>query len=388
MHVIAHGAPGRVSFAAGDWSAVTLEEAAEDLAAIGQALGARRNLNLWSCQTAAGPAGAAFIAGLARASSADIAAATGRVGAAALAGGWELTAAAQPPLTAPGVAAYAGVLATNTWVGALRNHRLGKRATGPVTFPRALPTIVIPSGGTQPTISATDHDQLSDANTVERSLSLATFTLTLGARGGQRSGLTEQRRRDDRARNGTISVTSATGAITNNGIINISTGALNDTPAASPIPALGAQINLSGSSTWTGTVTNSAAINLTTGATLADTSGIANTGTISGAGTISANINTGGSGTITAKGAAINQTLNLTGTVNTGQTLAINSTFAGTTLEISRNRDNRECDCNDQRQPDAGDQLRRQSDHQRRPRTSPPARLQWSPAATWRCSAQ
>jgi hypothetical protein len=112
VHVIAHGAAGRVSFAAGDWSAATLEEEAEDLAAIGQALGAGRNLNLWSCQTAAGPAGAAFIAGLARASGADIAAATGLIGAAALGGGWELTAAAQPPLTAAGVARYAGVMAT------------------------------------------------------------------------------------------------------------------------------------------------------------------------------------------------------------------------------------------------------------------------------------
>ena len=111
VHVIAHGAPGRVNFSAGDWSAATLEEEAEHLAAIGQALGAGRNVNLWSCQTAAGPAGAAFIAGLARASGADIAAATGLVGAAALGGGWELTAAAQPPLTAAGVAGYAGVMA-------------------------------------------------------------------------------------------------------------------------------------------------------------------------------------------------------------------------------------------------------------------------------------
>jgi hypothetical protein len=111
VHIIAHGAPGRVSFAAGDWSAATLEEEAEDFAAIGQALGAGRNVNLWSCRTAAGPAGAAFIAGLARASGADIAAATGRVGAAALGGGWELATTAQPPLTAAGRVNYTGVLA-------------------------------------------------------------------------------------------------------------------------------------------------------------------------------------------------------------------------------------------------------------------------------------
>jgi hypothetical protein len=116
VHVIAHGAPGRVSFAAGDWSAATLEEEAEDLAVIGQALGAGRNVNLWSCHTAAGPAGAAFIAGLARASGADIAAATGRVGAAALGGSWDLAARAraavmQPPLTGRGLQVYAGLLA-------------------------------------------------------------------------------------------------------------------------------------------------------------------------------------------------------------------------------------------------------------------------------------
>lgn len=106
VHVIAHGAPGRVGFAVGDWSSATLEEEAEDLAAIGQALGAGRNVNLWSCQTAAGPAGAAFIAGPARTSGADIAAATGRVGAAALGGRWELTTATQPPLTAAGMTGY------------------------------------------------------------------------------------------------------------------------------------------------------------------------------------------------------------------------------------------------------------------------------------------
>ena len=48
---------------------------------------------------------------------ADIAAATGRVGAAALGGGWELGAAVLPPLTGPGIAEYAAVLATKNWIG-------------------------------------------------------------------------------------------------------------------------------------------------------------------------------------------------------------------------------------------------------------------------------
>ena len=40
IHVIAHGAPGRVQFAAGEWSAATLVEDADDFAAIGKALAA------------------------------------------------------------------------------------------------------------------------------------------------------------------------------------------------------------------------------------------------------------------------------------------------------------------------------------------------------------
>jgi hypothetical protein len=40
VHVIAHGAPGRVHFTSGNWSAATLEEHSDDLTAIGQALAA------------------------------------------------------------------------------------------------------------------------------------------------------------------------------------------------------------------------------------------------------------------------------------------------------------------------------------------------------------
>ena len=53
-----------------------------------RALAATGDLRLWSCRTAAGPVGAAFIAGPAQAAGADIAAATGRVGAAAQSGDW------------------------------------------------------------------------------------------------------------------------------------------------------------------------------------------------------------------------------------------------------------------------------------------------------------
>jgi len=80
VHIMAHGAPGRVSFTAGDWAADTLEAEADDFAAIGRALAADGDLRLWSCQAGAGRAGADFVERLAEATGADVAAATGLVG--------------------------------------------------------------------------------------------------------------------------------------------------------------------------------------------------------------------------------------------------------------------------------------------------------------------
>ena len=52
VHVIAHGAPGQVVFAAGEWSVRTVESEADDLAAIGRSLAAEGKLQVWSCQSA------------------------------------------------------------------------------------------------------------------------------------------------------------------------------------------------------------------------------------------------------------------------------------------------------------------------------------------------
>ena len=128
LHVIAHGAPGRVSFASGDWSLETLAEETRDFTAIGEALGPDGRLSLWSCRTGAGAAGADFLEGLARKTGADVAAAAGLVGAAALGGAWVLATrsrgdAPEPPLTAAGIAAYAGVLTTNFYSSAAASSR-------------------------------------------------------------------------------------------------------------------------------------------------------------------------------------------------------------------------------------------------------------------------
>jgi len=118
IHVLAHGAPGRVSFSAGEWTAASLAADVEDLAAIGCALLPGGELRLWSCRAGAGIVGEAFVAGLAEATGATIAAAEGLVGAAARGGSWELArvpAAARSPLTAAGIAAYQDLLVTKTY---------------------------------------------------------------------------------------------------------------------------------------------------------------------------------------------------------------------------------------------------------------------------------
>ena len=119
IHVIAHGRPGEVSFGGGALSLQTTAEHAAELAEVGRILHGGA-IYLWTCETARGGRGAAFIEALARASGAPIAASTQRVGAAARGGQWQLDARSGPihenaPLTAQGVALYAGVMATKTW---------------------------------------------------------------------------------------------------------------------------------------------------------------------------------------------------------------------------------------------------------------------------------
>src|SRR6516225_9122285 len=116
IHVIAHGRAGEVSFGAGALSLESLAGHAADLRAIGQALGNDGKLLLWSCDTAAGARGSAFLEALESAMGAEVRAATGTIGSQALGGRWELDVSSgketvAAPLTARGMAGYAGVLA-------------------------------------------------------------------------------------------------------------------------------------------------------------------------------------------------------------------------------------------------------------------------------------
>src|SRR5262249_38827203 len=107
VHIVAHGRPGEVSFASGSLSLATIADQAAELAAIGRALGEDGDLLLWSCNTGDGECGAALVQELAHVIAANVAAASGRVGAAALGGRWTLDAQSaamdvRAPLTAHG----------------------------------------------------------------------------------------------------------------------------------------------------------------------------------------------------------------------------------------------------------------------------------------------
>ena len=306
VHIIAHGAPGRVNFAAGDWSADTLEEKAEDFAAIGRAIAADGELRLWSCDAAAGAAGAAFIAALAQATGADVAAATGRIGAATRGGSWELTArasaaAALPPLTAAGMAGYAGVLATKTWVTTGTNAWATATNWIPASVPASSDNIVIPGGGTQPTISsATD---VTIASLEVQNAAILTFSAA-------------------------VTLSTGTALVDGGGTIALATGSIS---ASSTITNNGTINGTSGSLTSASTVTNTGSITFTTsgGITSSGGSGIQNSGSITIAtGTLSTSASSGivnnAGGVITMTGAG---TLSAAsgGVHNTGGTIIADS---------------------------------------------------------------
>lgn len=148
VHLIAHGAPGRVNFSAGEWSLATLADDAGDLAAIERALAEDGELRLWSCATGAGEAGSQFVDALSCGAGVNVAAAKGLVGAAAKGGRWELPhSAIRPPLTETGVASYAGVFpATLISTGKGEQHAIfGK---WPASTPAGTYFIVLNNNGT------------------------------------------------------------------------------------------------------------------------------------------------------------------------------------------------------------------------------------------------
>jgi hypothetical protein len=117
IHVLAHGAPGEVTFAGGTLSLANAEDQASDFATMGRALRPTAGIMLWSCRTGAGEDGDRLTEVLARIAGANVMASSGPIGSAALGGKWELdrgplAAIVQRPLTSAGVASYAGIMGT------------------------------------------------------------------------------------------------------------------------------------------------------------------------------------------------------------------------------------------------------------------------------------
>ena len=157
IHVIAHGRPGEVSFAAGALSLETLDECSRELAEIGRSL-RDGTIQLWSCRTGCDANGAAFVDALARATGAEVAAAMGLVGAAARGGNWVLEnpRAATPaavPLTAMGQAAYAGLFETVT----------GSNGTNTISSSASNSTITDGNGSNTVTVTGS-NDKVTDGN--------------------------------------------------------------------------------------------------------------------------------------------------------------------------------------------------------------------------------
>ncbi|WP_018260350.1 Ig-like domain-containing protein, partial [Methylobacterium sp. WSM2598] len=117
IHVLAHGSPGAIAFAAGAVTAESVGDNTDELASVGSALGVRGRLLVWSCQAGAGAEGAALTRALEGAVAAPVTVAQVVIGHAALGGTWSLSsdiAGAAAPLTASAQEGYLAVAATQT----------------------------------------------------------------------------------------------------------------------------------------------------------------------------------------------------------------------------------------------------------------------------------
>ncbi|KJS40078.1 MAG: hypothetical protein VR70_06840 [Rhodospirillaceae bacterium BRH_c57] len=115
IHVLSHGGPGSLALGAGVIDAAALEARGADLAILGNALAEDGDILLYGCNVASGDDGRAFVAGLAAATGADVAASDDLTGAAGLGGDWDLevTSGLVAPdswLAANTMAAFQGVL--------------------------------------------------------------------------------------------------------------------------------------------------------------------------------------------------------------------------------------------------------------------------------------
>ncbi len=96
IHILGHGASGLVQLGTTILDNADLAQYQSQLAALGSHLSANADILLYGCNVAAGTTGMQFIANLAQATGADVAASTNLTGSAALGGDWVLELSAGP----------------------------------------------------------------------------------------------------------------------------------------------------------------------------------------------------------------------------------------------------------------------------------------------------
>ncbi|MEK7722250.1 MAG: DUF4347 domain-containing protein, partial [Elusimicrobiota bacterium] len=90
IHIISHGAAGKLLIGSTPLTRANLQDYSAELAAIGNALAPDGDILLYGCHVGAGARGIAFVAALADATGANVAASRNPTGAAALGGDWQL----------------------------------------------------------------------------------------------------------------------------------------------------------------------------------------------------------------------------------------------------------------------------------------------------------
>ena len=90
VHILSHGGEASLQLGNGALDAGSLERYQQDLRQWGDALAETADILIYGCDVAAGGAGKAFLAHIAEATGADVAASDDRTGAAALGGDWDL----------------------------------------------------------------------------------------------------------------------------------------------------------------------------------------------------------------------------------------------------------------------------------------------------------
>jgi uncharacterized repeat protein (TIGR02059 family) len=118
LHIVSHGLSGNVELGNLWLNSGNLSAHADTLARIGSALAADADLLLYGCNVGAGEAGVAFLAQLAQATGADVAASNDPTGSARFGGDWELEAqrgsiSTGSAFVTPALDSYAGLLAVS-----------------------------------------------------------------------------------------------------------------------------------------------------------------------------------------------------------------------------------------------------------------------------------